>query len=236
MDRDVVRELGSGRRADHSDLLPYCRQPKGQIDRVRASGEGGPLGAAVLTTANAAFGAGYRPGFTVYPNGAILSEIYSALSSHGSPPWASAEGTNVDIYSLPFKAAAQGMESHLASLFNHGAVLVNLFGWGIGEPGNVFRQATEGGEAIAAYRKFLAGQALTEKVTAATAFGSDQSTLQKRMRLLPSLIEEYLRGGGDPGSIRPRVKRLEEYMKEGQLDAMRQELNLIEATLSRAGQ
>jgi hypothetical protein len=35
------------------------------------------------------------------------------------------------------------METYLARQFNHGAVLVNVFGWGIGEADNPFRIAAE---------------------------------------------------------------------------------------------
>ena len=51
------------------------------------------------------------------------------------------------------------METYLARHFNHGAVLVTVFAWGIGGPSmaeSPFRIATQGAEAIAAYRKFLA--------------------------------------------------------------------------------
>lgn len=49
------------------------------------------------------------------------------------------------------------METYLARMFNHGATLVNIFGWGIGDKDNPFRMATEGADSIAAYQKFLKG-------------------------------------------------------------------------------
>jgi hypothetical protein len=54
------------------------------------------------------------------------------------------------------------METYLARHFNHGAALVNIFGWGLGEADNPFRRAAEQDEAIAAYRTFLRGDALVE--------------------------------------------------------------------------
>jgi hypothetical protein len=54
------------------------------------------------------------------------------------------------------------MEGYLGSLFNHGAVLVNIFGWGLGDESNPFRKIAEGSEALAAYRKFLNGEKLGE--------------------------------------------------------------------------
>lgn len=54
------------------------------------------------------------------------------------------------------------MEAYLARHFNHGAALVNIFGWGLGEADNPFRRAAEYEEAIAAYRNFLRGEPLIE--------------------------------------------------------------------------
>ena len=54
------------------------------------------------------------------------------------------------------------MEGYLGSLFNHGAVLVNVFGWGLGDESNPFRKIAEGSDALAAYRKFLDGEKLGE--------------------------------------------------------------------------
>jgi hypothetical protein len=47
-------------------------------------------------------------------------------------------------------------------MFNHGTTMTNVFGWGIGNKENLFRRATEGDEAAAAYRKFLRGARLDE--------------------------------------------------------------------------
>src|SRR6185295_13664464 len=99
----------------------------------------------------------HRPGFTTYPNPQIFHEIYSALAANGNPPWASAEGTNVNIDVAPPAIPAEGMEGYLARMFSHGATMVNLFGWGIGDKEMVFRRATESSQALAAYRKFLRG-------------------------------------------------------------------------------
>ena len=47
------------------------------------------------------------------------------------------------------------METYLGRMFNHGAVMVNVFSWGIGGEAmrnNFFRQATENPEALAPMR------------------------------------------------------------------------------------
>lgn len=100
------------------------------------------------------FGANYQPGFSTYPQPGLLDQISEELSQHDNPAWASSEGTAM---------GEVAMETYLAGLVNHGAVVVNVFAWGVGPyvPQNPFRYATERPEAIAAYRKFLQGETLT---------------------------------------------------------------------------
>lgn len=101
-----------------------------------------------------AFAASARPGFSTYPVTGVYDQIYEELSEHGNPWWASAEGTNIIPGDGP-KGSGISMETYLAQSFNHGAALVTLFGWGIGGQSNPFRTATEGPDALVAYRKFL---------------------------------------------------------------------------------
>jgi hypothetical protein len=115
-----------------------------------------------------AFSSAYRPGFSTYPEGSTFQELYAALAQHGSPGWISAEGTNVSPTSLPGEPT---METYLGRMYNHGAVLVNIFSWGIGGEAmrnNFFRQATENPEPLAAYAKFLRHEPLVG--TAPTGF------------------------------------------------------------------
>src|SRR5205085_2910988 len=66
------------------------------------------------------------------------------------------------------------METCLGRLFHHGAVMVNIFSWGIGGEAmrsNFFRRATENPGALAAYAKFLRHEPLVE--AAATGFSSE---------------------------------------------------------------
>lgn len=177
-----------------------------------------------------AFGESYRPGFSTYPDAALLGDIYAALNAHGNPPWISAEGTNVDIHNGPPRIPDEGMEDYLARMFNHGATMTNLFGWNLGD--SVFRRATESDRAVTAYRKFLRGVRLDEKPLA-QSYRSTFSGLQQRLRALPALIDTYLRGGGDPHAIQPRMQRLEQNVREGRLEALTQELEVIEATIGR---
>lgn len=140
-----------------------------------------------------AFSSAYRPGFSTYPEGATFKEVYAVLARHGSPGWISAEGTNVSPTSMPGEPT---METYLARVFNHGAVLVNLFSWGIGGEAmrdNFFRRATENPEALAAYAKFLRGETLVE--TVATGFSSEafQTKMRRIQAELPAWLEKTKR-------------------------------------------
>lgn len=124
------------------------------------------------------------------------------------------------------------MEDYLARLFNHGASLVNVFGWGIGNEDNLFRRATEGATSIAAYKKFLQGVQLQE--AALTSVKPDsRNALQERMHALPGRIEAYIQSGGDPHLIQPHVKQLESNMRDGKLDALAQELGIIDRVIGK---
>jgi hypothetical protein len=200
-----------------------------QFDEARSSERRSYSSSVLHSPPSVAFGASHRPGFTTYPDADILGELYAALAAHGNPPWASAEGTNVDIQGPP-RIPDEGMQDYLARMFNHGAVLTNVFGWNIGDRDNPFRRATEGEDAVAAYRKFLRGARLEERPLA-ESYRAARSGLQGRMRALHGLIENYVHSGGDLGLIQPRLKRLEENMRDGLLDAMKRELDQIEAMI-----
>ncbi|HBC58226.1 MAG TPA: hypothetical protein DCZ03_13790 [Gammaproteobacteria bacterium] len=101
-----------------------------------------------------AFTANARPGFSTYPVTGVYEQIYEQLSEHGNPWWASSEGTNIIPGDDP-ESSGISMETYLARSFNHGAALVTIFGWGIGDQSNPFRTVTEGSDALATYRRFL---------------------------------------------------------------------------------
>jgi hypothetical protein len=88
----------------------------------------------------------------------VFDQIYDEVTQHGGQPWASCEGTNVIPGEAPGSSGFD-METYLARAFNHGATLVNVFGWGIGNPSmpmsNPFSIVTQGDDALTAYRKFL---------------------------------------------------------------------------------
>ena len=137
-----------------------------------------------------AFSSAYRPGFSTYPEGSTFKELYAVLAQHGSPGWISGEGTNVSPTSMPGEPT---METYLGRMFNHGAVMVNIFSWGIGGEAmrnNFFRQATENPEALAAYAKFLRHEPLIE--TAPTGFSATafQDKMHRIQRELPAWVQQ----------------------------------------------
>ena len=79
-----------------------------------------------FSTPDVAFGDVYRPGFSTYPTPGTFVGIYEQLQANGNPPWASAEGTNIIPNGAP---GERSMETYLGRMFNHGAVLVNIFSW-----------------------------------------------------------------------------------------------------------
>ena len=111
-----------------------------------------------------AFGSTHRAGFSTYPTSGMFEDLYAELARRGNPPWASSEGTNI----LPGRGVGSSrmtMETYLAKLYNHGAMLVNIFSWGIGGDAfknSEFRLVTENAEALAAYRKVLRSEPLVE--------------------------------------------------------------------------
>ncbi len=106
------------------------------------------------------------------------------------------------------------METYLGRLFNHGAVMVNVFAWGIGGEAmrnNFFRKATENPEALAAYNKFLRHETLVE--SAPTGFSSEafQNKMHRIQRDLPAWVQKT----GRQAEAMPLTQKLSAY-PEGQ--------------------
>ena len=102
-----------------------------------------------------------RPGWTTYPVGVLgesFKPLYDELARRGNPAWAGVEAN------ARFPGSAVDWETYLAWHYNHGCILVGVNTGGTGEdhPKQLWNSAF-GAEAIAAYRKFLAGQPLVEK-------------------------------------------------------------------------
>jgi hypothetical protein len=151
-----------------------------------------------------------NPGFSVY-GGGDLGPLYKILASHGNPPWALCEGTDIDL-SKAFSnlssastytqqtglkpaseyAPSMSMEQYLARAFNYGAVFVNLFGWDKSHEDAAFARATMGPPAIRAYQKFLRGQPLSESAASAAKPGNISSSpaAQVSVRQPPEKVQQ----------------------------------------------
>ena len=159
-----------------------------------------------------AFGPSYRPGFSTYPEGNTFKEIYAALAAHDSPGWISAEGTNVSPTGMP---SGLTMETYLGRMFNHGAVMVNIFAWGIGGEAmrsHFFRRAAEDPEPLAAYAKFLRGEPLVE--TSPTGFSPE--LLQAKMQRIQKELPAWIQSSGQQAQVMLRMEKIKALVKDKQ--------------------
>lgn len=105
-----------------------------------------------------AFVANARPGFSTYPVAGVFEQIQEERALRGQMGWASSEGSNL-LPGSPVRESNLTMETYLARSFNHGATLVNLYGWGIGGAAmaetNPFQIMVQSGDSIEVYRRFL---------------------------------------------------------------------------------
>ena len=106
---------------------------------------------------------------------------------------------------------SRDMEGYLGNLFNHGARLVNVFGWGVGDTGNPFRKVAEANASVAAYRKFLKGEALKEDPMPAPEIPS--AALPEKMRIIQQLLPAYVDKNG-AARVSSLMQRLDQQMKQ----------------------
>ncbi len=149
-----------------------------------------------FTPTSVAFGPHHYPGFSTYPGTGHREQIKAERAKNGNPPWISGEGTSLDPALAELGDAGEPMEPYLASFFNDGAVMVNVFGWGMGPKDNAFRRAAENESAIAAYKKFLSGAVLSEVVS-----GTGKLSLPERVQKIQSILPEWLPKHEDKKSI-----------------------------------
>lgn len=169
-----------------------------------------------FATPEVAFSKSYRPGFSTYPEEGAIEEIYGVVAKHGNPPWISAEGTNIVPSGVPGEPT---MESYLGKMFSHGAVAVNIFSWGMGgeaQKNNMFRRVTENGEAISAYRKFLAGGSLKEQARSANAFSP--ARFQKKVQTIQSQLPSWVERTRRPDIVQPMMIKLDGLIKGGKFE------------------
>jgi hypothetical protein len=153
-----------------------------------------------------AFSSAYRPGFSTYPEAGTFREIHAVVAQHGSPGWISAEGANVSPTGMPGEPT---METYLGRMFNHGAVMVNVFAWGMGGEAmrdNFFRRAAENPEALAAYAKFLRHEPLVETAPSGFSIEAFRDKMHRLQKDLPGWVQKIgATGAGDASDAKTRL-------------------------------
>lgn len=163
------------------------------------------------TPPEVAFGPFHHPGFSTYPEPGHLDQLREELAKQGNPPWASSEGTAIGPEVAAQGGPGRNMEGYLGNLFNHGARLVNIFGWGVGDEGNPFRKVAEADASVAAYRKFLKGEVLKEDPIPTPEIPS--AALPEKIRLIQQRLPAYVERNG-PAEVYFLMQRLAEQMKQ----------------------
>ena len=146
-----------------------------------------------FTPPRVSFGTRHQAGFSTYPQFGSVTQIHEERAKRDNPPWASSEGTAIDPSEAEKGGAGESMEAYLGTLFNHGAVLVNVFGWGVGDANNAFRRVAGDGSSIAAYQKVLRGERLAENEPEQIPSPEFLPKMQRVQEELPP----YLRANGD---------------------------------------
>jgi hypothetical protein len=186
------------------------------------------LGTVDFTPPATAFCDGCIPGISTYPQPGHLEQWRTELTKHGNPPWASSEGTAID----PGEAGRSGrgidMEGYLGNLFNHGAVLVNVFGWSVGDSNNPFRKVAESPSALAAYRKFLHGEPLNEAPIAIPAI--PPAGLIDKIHEVQAKVPGWIQKNG-PADVKDNLERLDRAIREKRYDDAAEAANAILKTI-----
>ncbi len=176
-----------------------------------------PAGASLEMTSapvESAFNAYSRPGWSTYPVGPLqqnFQPLYAALQKHGNPPWGGVEAN------VGFPGTLVDWESYLGWHYNHGATLVAINTGATGkELPALLEKSAFGPEAIAAYRKFLKGEKLTEKPISTDL---PQKRIQRKMETLQAGFRRWQATGRDPAPIGRFVEeRLPALLQENKLD------------------
>lgn len=165
------------------------------------------------------------PGVSTYPFPGFLDMWQKDLAKHGNPAWASSEGTAIDPREARHGGRGIGMEGYLGSLFNHGAVLVNVFGWGLGDESNPFRKIAEGPDSLAAYRKFLSGGKLVEAQVPdllSTLPANLRFKIQKVQAILPGWLQHH-----EPAQIHDTIDVLGQALEDQRFDDAEKSVDAI---------
>jgi hypothetical protein len=180
--------------------------------RANPSSVAGPyLDVINFTPPETAFCRSCVPGLSTYPQPGHLEQWQAELAKHANSPWASCEGTAIDPAEAERTGRGMSMEHYLGNMFNHGAVLVNVFGWGVGEKDNPFRKVAESNDSLAAYQKFMRGEVLQEAPLPKPVLPPEglEEKVHKVQSKLPGWIEKH-----GPARVKDSVERLDRALRE----------------------
>ncbi len=160
-----------------------------------------------------------RPGFTLSAARQNFEVIYRAVATHGPVPWANVEATNVKRRHFSIGHATRSAipwEAYLGGSFQHGAALVNIFGWQ--DRRGVYGRTTRSDEAIAAYKKFLRGETLADLRDVSTDEVSTDlraESLAAKVKTIHSELGRWIKTRGLKPDVERLVKKLDQYLKAG---------------------
>lgn len=151
-----------------------------------------------------------RPGWSTYAVmvlGPNFNAIYDELAKHGNPPWAGVEAN------AGFPGSVVDWETYLGWHYNHGCVLVGVNMGATGEdlPKRLDDSAF-GEEALAAYRKFLGGQTLVEKVISAD---QPRFRIETKMMRVQKAMRRSLASGTPPLAVAKLLEGVQQLMTAG---------------------
>lgn len=169
------------------------------------------------------------PGTSTYPFPGLMDQWRKALAQHGNPAWASCEGTALDPRDAQQGGPGMSMEGYLGNLFNHGAVMVNIFGWGLGDKNYPFRRIAESPDALAAYRKFLGGGQLAEAPIPGV-IATLPAGLQDKIRKLQATFPQWLPNHG-PAQVKSDVDHLEQALEDRRFDDAEKSVDTLLKTM-----
>jgi hypothetical protein len=105
------------------------------------------------------------------------------------------------------------METYLGRMFNHGAVMANIFAWGIGGEAmrnHFFRRAAEDPEPLAAYGKFLRCEALHESDPS----GFSVEMLEAKVHRIQTEFPVWIQKTGRQADAMPLMQKFQSLAKE----------------------
>ena len=169
-----------------------------------------------------------RPGWTTYPVGVLgksFQPIFDELEKHGNPAWAGVEA-NAGV-----PGSVVDWETYLAWHYNHGGVLVGVNTGATGQdlPKRLWDSAF-GKEAVAAYRKFLAGQPLVEKPCSPD---NRPFRIQAKMKRVRDGVQRWHSSGKDPAAVGRLMEGAQPLAQGGKLDELEK---LVDQALEMLGE